>query len=236
MSTKRLTVVIPCFNEERTVAPLLRQVHAALPFAEVVCVDDGSTDRSRAIMQELKRPGDRVLTKKNGGKGSAVRVGYEHANGTYVIVQDADLEYDPREILPMLERAEREHLPAIIGSRRLMTQRQYAHIKFYIGGTILTWIHNILLGTRLTDQPNCYKMVRRDVLRTLPLTENDFRLDSEITALLARCNIPIVEVPTSYHPRSVAAGKKIGWRDWFRAIGVMMRIRLASRKELGLTQ
>lgn len=233
MNAPRLTVVIPCFNEERTVGKILRRVHAAVPFAEVICVDDGSTDGSLAIMKRFARPSDQVISKDNGGKGSAVRRGIAAARGAYIVTQDADLEYDPNDLDAMLQLAEHQHLPAVIGSRRIMKQHQYAHIKFYIGGTILTWIHNLLFGTHLSDQPNCYKMVRRDILQSLTLTENDFRLDCEITALLAHRGVPMVEIPTSYRPRSVAEGKKIGWIDWFRALGVMVRVRLATRKELG---
>src|SRR3989338_1461954 len=228
----RLSIVMPIFNEERTLLEIIKRVYAACPFAEVIYVDDGSTDRSLEIVKSLARPQDTVLSKENGGKGSAVRMGYAHAKGTYVIVQDADLEYSPQEIIPMLERAERENLPAIMGSRRILKQRQYAHIKYYIGGTVLTWIFNGFYGTRLSDQPNCYKMVRRDILVTLPLTEDDFRLDSELTALLARRGFAIAEYPTTYHPRSVAEGKKINWKDWFRAIQVFLRGRFLPRKKL----
>ena len=223
---------MPVFNEERTLPEIIKRVYAACPFAEVIYVDDGSTDHSLEILKSLARQTDIVLTKENGGKGSAVRMGYAHAKGIYVIVQDADLEYNPVEIIPMLERAEQENLPAIIGSRRILKQRQYAHIKYYIGGTVLTWIFNGLFGTRLSDQPNCYKMVRRDILDTLPLTEDDFRLDSELTALLARRGFGIDEYPTTYQPRSVAEGKKINWKDWFRAIEVFLRVRFLPRKKL----
>ncbi|MBI3331797.1 glycosyltransferase family 2 protein [Candidatus Peregrinibacteria bacterium] len=238
MQKPSLSIVMPIFNEERTLRQIIGRVHAACPDAEVIFVNDGSTDGSLAILQELARPAsvesgrpqDHVLIKENGGKGSAVRMGYNKASGRYVIVQDADLEYDPEEIPAMLRTAEESDLPAMFGSRRIIDQHQYAHIKFYIGGVILTGIFNLLYGTRLTDQPNCYKMVRRDILQSLPLIENDFRLDSELAALLARRGIPIAEYPTSYHPRSVAEGKKITWVDFFRAIGVFMKIRLRSRK------
>ncbi|OGJ56301.1 hypothetical protein A3D88_01425 [Candidatus Peribacteria bacterium RIFCSPHIGHO2_02_FULL_52_16] len=228
----RLSIIMPIFNEERTLPEIIRRVVTACPFAEIIFVNDGSTDRSLEIARSLARPTDTVLTKENGGKGSAVRMGYAYTKGIYVIVQDADLEYNPAEIIPMLERAERENLPAIMGSRRILKQRQYTHIKYYIGGTVLTWIFNGLYGTRLSDQPNCYKMVRRDILATLPLTEDDFRLDSELTALLARRGFRIAEYPTTYHPRSVTEGKKINWKDWFRAIKVFIRVRFLPRKKL----
>src|SRR3989338_5087534 len=232
MPEPRLSIVMPVFNEERTLPEIIKRVYAACPFAEVIFVDDGSTDRSLSILKELARSQDKVLQKENGGKGSAVRMGYEHAKGVYVGVQDADLEYNPAELCRMFEHAEAKGLPAIMGSRRILKQRQYAHIKFYIGGTVLTWIFNGLYGTRLSDQPNCYKMVRRDILATLPLTEDDFRLDSELTALLARRGFRIAEYPTTYHPRSVTEGKKINWKDWFRAIKVFIRVRFLPRKKL----
>lgn len=232
MHEPRLSIVMPVFNEERTLPEIIKRVYAACPFAEVIYVDDGSTDRSLSILKELARPQDTVLHKENGGKGSAVRMGYAQAKGTYVAVQDADLEYNPAELCRMFEHAEAKSLPAIMGSRRILKQRQYAHIKFYIGGTVLTWIFNALFGTRLSDQPNCYKIVRRDILQTLPLSEDDFRLDSELTALLARRGVPIAEEPTTYHPRSVAEGKKITWKDWFLALQVFLRVRLLPRKKL----
>ena len=225
----RLSVVVPVYNEERTLATIIDRLIAACGFAQIVYVDDGSRDRSLEILRSRARPQDLVLTKPNGGKGSAVRMGYQHVTGWYTIVQDADLEYDPVEIPPLLERAERENLPAIFGSRRLKKQKQFVHVSFFIGGTLLTYICNILYGTRLTDQPTCYKMVRTDILKTLPLKENDFRFDPELTSLLALRKVPIAEDAISYHPRSKAEGKKICWKDWFRWVWVFVSLRVRPR-------
>lgn len=229
MPPPRLSIVVPVYNEERTLSTIIEKLHEHCAFAQLIFVDDGSKDRSLHILQKYARPGDLVLTKSNGGKGSAVRMGYEHAEGDYTVVQDADLEYDPAEIPELLAYAEQEHLPALFGSRRLKKQKQFIHLAFFIGGTVLTYTCNILHGTRLTDQPTCYKMVRTDILRTLPLRENDFRFDPELTAMLARRGITISEYPISYHPRSKAEGKKINWRDWFKWMWVFVKLRFLPR-------
>lgn len=229
MDMPRLSVVVPVYNEERTLTTIIDRIIGACAFAQIVYVDDGSRDRSLEILKSRARPQDLVLTKQNGGKGSAVRMGYQHVTGRYTVVQDADLEYDPAEIPALLERAERESLPAIFGSRRLKKQKQFVHVSFFIGGTMLTYICNILYGTRLTDQPTCYKMVRTDILKTIPLKENDFRFDPELTSLLALRKVPIVEGPISYHPRSKAEGKKICWRDWFKWVWVFVSLRVRPR-------
>lgn len=222
----RLSIIIPIFNEEKTLETIVRRVLASCgDFAEMIFVDDGSKDRSLAIAHSLARPEDTVLTKANGGKGSAVRMGYSLAKGNYVIVQDADLEYDPEEIPGLLAYAEDHHLEALFGSRRLKKQKQFVHLLFFLGGSLLTHICNLLYGTHLTDQPTCYKMVRRDILRTLPLQENDFRFDPELTCMLARRGIVIHEQPISYHPRSVGEGKKICWKDWFKWVWVFVKLR-----------
>lgn len=200
--------------------------------AECIFVDDGSKDASLQILREVARPQDTVLTKPNGGKGSAVRMGYQHATGKYVIVQDADLEYSPEDIPQLVAYAEEKNLPALFGSRRLKKQKQFSHLTFFIGGSLLTYVCNILYGTRLTDQPTCYKMVRLDVLKTLPLKENDFRFDPELTVMIARRGHVIAELPISYTPRSIDEGKKINWKDWFKWMWVFMTLRLKSKKAL----
>ena len=225
MDRPRLSIVIPAYNEERTIGQIMDRLHAACGFAQLIFVDDGSKDRTLAILHEKARPSDKVVSKSNGGKGSAVRAGYEHAEGVYTVVQDADLEYSPEEIPQLLEVAEHGNLPALFGSRRLKKQKQFAHLLTFIGGSSLTYICNALYWTHLTDQPTCYKMVRTDILKTIPLQENDFRFDPELTAMLIRRGIPIAEHPVSYNPRSFAEGKKITWKDWFRWVWVFLKLR-----------
>lgn len=227
MNPPRLTIVVPAYNEERTISNIIARLHEACYFAELIFVDDGSKDGTLRIMQEKKGPDDIVISKPNGGKGSAVRIGFARARGVYTIVQDADLEYSPEEISPLLQYAEQNQLPAVFGSRRLKKQKQYAHILMFIGGSALTILCNLLYRTRLTDQPTCYKMVRTDVLKTLPLRENDFRFDPELTAMLARRGVPISEYPISYNPRTVADGKKINWKDWFKWVWVFLHMRFS---------
>ncbi|MFA6039745.1 MAG: glycosyltransferase family 2 protein [Candidatus Peribacteraceae bacterium] len=226
MDRPRLSIVVPVYNEERTLPAIMERLQKACGFAQVIYVDDGSRDGSLQILHERALPQDTVLTKPNGGKGSAVRMGYEHAVGRYTIVQDADLEYSPEEIPSLLSFAEERSLPAVFGSRRLKTQKQFVHILFFIGGSMLTYLCNALYRTRLTDQPTCYKMVQTDILKMIPLRENDFRFDPELTALLARFEVPIAEYPVSYTPRSVAEGKKINWTDWFKWVWVFLKLRV----------
>lgn len=225
---QRLSIVVPAFNEEATLPMIIERLHRACPFAQCIFVDDGSKDSSLAIMRRLARPEDIVLTKPNGGKGSAVRMGYQHATGVYTIVQDADLEYSPEEIPLLLAYAEEHHLSALFGSRRLKEQKQFTHVTAFVGGSLLTVICNLLFRTHLTDQPTCYKLVRTDILHSMVLRANDFRFDPEITALLARRGIPIAEYPISYHPRSFAEGKKIGLKDWFLWVWEFIRLRVIS--------
>ncbi len=227
----RLSIVMPVYNEEATLREIVERVFSSCgDIAEVIFVDDGSSDDSLCILHELARQKDTVITKKNGGKGSAVRKGYQVATGDYVIVQDADLEYDPEEIPGLLEYAEKHKVEALWGSRRLKKQKQFVHLGHFIGGSSLTYICNILYGSCLTDQPTCYKMVRRDLLQTLPLKENDFRFDPELTVMVLRRGANIHEQPISYHPRSMEEGKKINWRDWFKWVWVFVTLRIRSRE------
>ena len=233
MFSPRLSIVMPVYNEEGTLDEIIDRVFRSCgDFAEVIFVDDGSTDRSLEILQRKARPQDTVLHKENGGKGSAVRMGYAHAKGHYVIVQDADLEYSPEDIPTVLAHAQLHDLPVLFGSRRLKKQKQFTHLTTFIGGSLLTMMCNLLYGSRLTDQPTCYKMVRNDVLKTLPLQEDDFRFDPELTAMLLLRGYHIAESPISYTPRSFAEGKKICWKDWFRWVWVFLKLRLLSRSSL----
>jgi len=231
MNQPRLSIVMPAYNEEGTIEEITRRVIAACgDFSEIIFVDDGSVDKTPELLKQLARPQDTVLTKNNGGKGSATHLGYQHAKGNYVIVQDADLEYSPEEIPGLLAYAEQHNCAALFGSRRLKKQKQFTHFTFFIGGTLLTYYCNLLHRTGLTDQPTCYKMVRNDVLKTLPLKEDDFRFDPELTVMLSRRGFKIAEQPISYTPRSIKEGKKICWQDWFKWMWVFTKLRFAQKE------
>jgi glycosyltransferase involved in cell wall biosynthesis len=232
MNRPRLTVVVPVYNEERTLPALMERLQRTCgDDCQIIYVDDGSTDQSPRILRALAGPRHLILSKKNGGKGSAVRMGFQHALGRYTIIQDADLEYSPEEIPALLTFAEEHGYPAVFGSRRLKDQKQFKHLLFFIGGSMLTHLCNFLYRTKLTDQPTCYKLVLTDILKLIPLMENDFRFDPELTSYLARFRVPIVEFPISYSPRSVQEGKKINWKDWFRWVWVFVKLRVLPLQE-----
>jgi len=225
-----LSIVMPVYNEEKTLQKIIERVFDVFgDTAECIFVDDGSRDNSLSILKKLARPQDTVLTKENAGKGSAVRMGYEHAKGEYTIVQDADLEYSPEEIPELLQFAKENGHKSVFGSRRLKKQKQYMHLTFFVGGSMLTMYCNLLFRTKLSDQPTCYKMVRTDVLKTIILKEDDFRFDPELTCSLALKGIRIAEYPITYTPRSLDEGKKICWKDWFRWVWVFTRMRITGK-------
>jgi glycosyltransferase involved in cell wall biosynthesis len=225
----RLSVVVPIFNEERTLSTVIHRLHEHCGFAQIIFVDDGSEDGSLRILKGLARPQNVVLTKPNGGKGSAVCHAIPYISGAYTIIHDGDLEYDPSDIPRLLERAERENLPVLYGSRRLMKhEKEYARWIYYVGGNTVSAVTNILFGSSLTDTMTCYKLIRSDLLTSLPLRANDFRFEPEITGLLLKRGISITEIPINYSPRSRDEGKKIGWKDFFRCTGTLLRVRFSS--------
>jgi glycosyltransferase involved in cell wall biosynthesis len=227
----KVTIVIPCFNEERTLATLLERVLAAPPAdveKEIVVVNDGSTDRSPEIAAEFARRAPGVVRAErlpsNRGKGAAVRVGFALATGDVVLVQDADLEYDPNEYPKLLAPFADPKIQAVYGSRiQGSTNRSYSH--YYWGGRLVTWFCNLLYGTRITDEPTGYKAFRRDLLRSIPLESDGFEFCPEITARVLRRGVKIHEVPIGYRPRKFDEGKKINWRDGLVAIWTLLRWR-----------
>jgi glycosyltransferase involved in cell wall biosynthesis len=224
-----LSVVMPVYNEEATVAVSLARVRALTIPIEIICIDDASTDGTRAVLERLKaaRVIDRLLChEKNRGKGAAVRTGIEHATGDVVVIQDADLEYDPSELPRLLEPIADGRADAVFGSRFLSGPHRVLYFWHRLGNGLLTLVSNMLTDLNLTDMETCYKMVRRDLLQSLPLRTDRFGIEPELTARLAQAGARIYEMPISYSGRTYAEGKKIGWKDGVAAFWHIIRANL----------
>lgn len=227
-----LSVVVPCYNEHTTVEEVVQRVLASPWVAEVVLVDDGSTDGTREILATLDDPRLRVeLHERNAGKGAALRTGFAEASAEYVIVQDADLEYDPAEYGTMLEPLETGRADVVYGSR-FLSGRPHRVLYFWhsLGNRLLTLMSNMFTDLNLTDMETCYKAFRREVLATITVEENRFGIEPEITAKVARGRWRIYEVGISYDGRTYAEGKKIGWRDGVRAVVCIVRYSPVGRR------
>ena len=230
----RLSVVIPAYNERPTVEALLRRVAGApLPEGlelEMVVVDDGSTDGTVELLRQLEERADppfRLIEHpRNRGKGAALRTAFEHAAGDIVLVQDADLEYNPRDYPVLLQPILDDEADVVYGSRFLGGPHRVLFFWHYVGNRLLTTLSNILTDLNLSDMETCYKVFRAEVLRGLKLRSNRFGIEPELTAKIAKAGVRIYEVPISYHGRTYAEGKKIGWRDGVSAIWTILRYNL----------
>ena len=228
-----VSIVVPAYNEVATVGRLLRRVARVPVPKEVIVVDDGSTDGTRPLLGELKEDGliDQLhFHERNRGKGAALRTGFGHATGDVVVVQDADLEYDPGEIPRLLGPIAEGRADAVYGSRFLGGPRRVLFFWHTLGNRFLTLLSNLFTNLNLTDMETCQKLVRTELLQSLPLTVNRFGIEPEITARLAQAKARIYELPISYHGRTYAEGKKIGWKDGLSAIWFIFRCNLLGPK------
>lgn len=222
-----LTVLIPIFNEIHTIEEILKRVLDQGLAEEILLVDDGSTDGTRNILEDLNGIGPiRVIYhEKNQGKGSAVRTGFDHARGDIILIQDADLEYDPRDYPTLLKPLEEDIADVVYGSRFLGGPRRTAMFWHMVANKLLTLFTNILYDTILSDMETGYKVFRREVIEGMPLHAKRFEFEPEFTAKILKRKYRIYEVPISFTPRDYSEGKKIGLKDAFEAIWALLKYR-----------
>jgi len=252
IDTPKLSVVMPAYNEMATIEEILLRVQAIDIDKEIVVVDDGSTDGTREFLSRLLSHIDSssgsgsqanfgrlskvdnirvIFQEKNCGKGAALRRGFREARGEVVVIQDADLELDPREYPKLIDPIERGVADVVYGSRFRGKSRSDQALSYYIGNKVLTQTSNILTGLRLTDVWTGYKMFRREILEKIHLRENRFGFEPEVTAKIARCRCRVSEVAVSYTVRGRDEGKKIGWKDGVRGLWCTLRYGLLPERK-----
>jgi len=225
----KLSIIIPAYNEANTIGAVLRRIFSLQLDLdrEVIVIDDGSTDSTALEVKKTAFPLIYARQEKKSGKGMAVRKGLEIASGDFIIIQDADLEYDPGDYPALLKPLLSGEAEVVYGSRILNKDNKYSYPAFYFGGRLLSWWTNLLYGTQLTDEPTGYKAFKALVIKSLKLNCRGFEFCPEVTAKLIQRGIEIVEVSISYAPRSFAQGKKISWKDGVVALWVLFSLRFS---------
>lgn len=224
---------MPVYNEAATLREIIARVLAVPIDLDLIIYDDGSTDGSEQILKEISDPRVRVLSgTPNRGKGWAVRQALEHATGDAVIIQDADLEYDPQDYVKLLDTLQKGEARVVYGNRLHPGNEQASYLRYLIGGITVSFFTNLLYGSRINDEPTCYKLFDARLLKSLNLTCNGFAFCPEVTAKVLRLGYNIVDVPVRYSPRAFIEGKKIRWKDGIIALWVLFKTRFMPRRAL----
>jgi glycosyltransferase involved in cell wall biosynthesis len=226
----RVSFLVPAYNEATTIVELLNRVAALDLEKQIVVVDDGSTDGTGDLAEDWRDGRDDVVVirQANQGKGAAIRAAIPYVDGDIVVIQDADLEYDPADVPGLIEPIERGAADVVFGSRLSGGRPQRAYLFWHlVGNRFLTLLTNVLYNTTLSDMETGYKAFRVEVLRSLELTQDDFGIEPEITAKICKRKLRVYELPIAYYGRTYAEGKKITWRDGFKAIRVLLGVRLS---------
>ncbi|MFQ3675008.1 MAG: glycosyltransferase family 2 protein [Endomicrobiia bacterium] len=221
----KISIIIPVFNERNTIEEVIKKVLNLPLEKEIIIVDDGSTDGTREILEQLKIKNENIKVlfhKKNLGKGAAIRTALEKVSGEIVCIQDADLEYNVDEIVKLVEGFKDSSIEAVFGSRFLKTN-PVVYKKYYLGNKTITFFINLFYGGKLTDSYTCYKLVRSDIIKKLNLESKRFEIEAEISIKLLKNKIKILELPISYNPRKIEEGKKINFKDAIKAFLVMIK-------------
>src|SRR3990167_121136 len=218
----KISIIIPVFNEEKTIAKIIRQINNVVGFQkEIIVIDDASVDGTSQKLQEFK--GIKIIRHPNNlGKGSAIKTGINSASGDYILVQDADLEYDPQDVLSMIKPINQGKAEVVYGSR-FTGPRRNMFFWHWMGNQLLTLVTNILYNTTLSDMETCYKLIPLKLIKSLDLKAKRFEFEPEVTAKILKRNIRIWEVPISYAGREYDEGKKITWRDGIPALWTLIK-------------
>lgn len=232
----KISIIVPVFNEEKTILKVLQKLSSlefpSMIIKEVIVVDDGSTDRTRALLKSFQLPDFKIISfKKNQGKGSALREGIKRARGDIIAIQDADLEYNPKDLLRLIKPILRGRSLVVYGNRfakyplKFWGNQRTILPSHWIGNKALTGLTNFLYGVRLSDMETCYKMVTKEVVSQLRLVSNRFEIEPEITAKILKKGYKILEIPIKVKPRTHKMGKKIHWHDGVTAVWTLVKYR-----------
>jgi len=226
----KLSVIMPVYNEKHTIKEIVRKVMNVNMEKEIIIVDDCSIDSTREALKKIDNNNIKIIYQdENMGKGMAIRTAIKYVTGDIIIIQDADLEYEPEDYYELIRPIIEGKADVVYGSRELLKKNKWSYYRYAIGGRFLSWLTNLLYHSSITDEPTCYKVFKADILKSINLDCKKFEFCPEVTAKVLRRGIKIYEVPIHYYPRSIEQGKKIGWKDGLQAVLTLIKYRFIDK-------